>query len=230
MSQGLDAFIIPENWRELGMSPFSWPHFSFAVDEAPDTSSGGNWIEYGPERINGERRLDPSHNGWNDIKGMLRGMNRWAHVLITIIARNLWHGPYHGKSRLEEGRQRVREWCKTIDPQSDPLLQSVIEDLLDSYGMSDRLAEDGIAEYIVLRFLNDPVWEYAGEYISLNRFMSYVRRSKHDDKSWTKMHIATFLMNLHSGVYRDTALRKNKAKQAKEASLSYIRSHTDMLQ
>ena len=83
---------------------------------------------------------DNSHASWNDIRGMLKDVGLWKHMLLMCGAYNLNYGSFYAPDRSQQVSSATADTTQLLSPETDAQFQQLLPLMLEDAG---RLNERG---------------------------------------------------------------------------------------
>ena len=130
----------------------------------------------------------------------LRSTRLWAFTLVAVSVQNAWWAPF-GDCRFDELlKESAGEYFSLADPNTCPVFQALLPELLSDKGQEDRLCEHDIAETTFLTSQVDHAFAGRGTRVALSRFLGFLKRHRVEDRpAWGLRKLALFAWGLTTG-------------------------------
>jgi hypothetical protein len=157
---------------------------------SPDMGSNNvacvSYLQYGPLHLNLDVTYDFSHGAYNDVKGMEKDVGLWPSVLMLTTAYNCRYGSDLSPNRLKQIRESLFEYMLKADPQTCPLYNGYLPDILRQAGVPELMSDPDIAFEFWDKMIDDPLLTTMLTKVNLSRFFDPQFRAMKEKKVWAK--------------------------------------------
>lgn len=172
---GLLHFCVPP--APETPSPILWPRLSISPDQGSDGTAALCFMVWSLG-CNVDVAFDPSHACWNDLLVGIKSANLYRHLLLSLIRLNVPTGPWSEDMRYKQCLQGLQELLSTETPQSCPLFQAFLPDMLAEEAGKDLQTDSDPAGAMWRRLSESNPFSTKGTKVVLGRFMDVLRKSR----------------------------------------------------
>jgi len=171
------------------------PCLTVVPDQGSDGVAALSWLK----ACDGGKTLttewwDPSHRGWRCVSGTAKHCGLWTTIVLLLIANSVNYKAYSMWYAVQ--KQVFELWLKHMNPETCPFLDRWLPDILEDFGWSSRISEEGIKAEVWEEMWNSPVLKGKGTSYSLVRWYLLVDSAVFNRKWTTVKRICFLVMSL----------------------------------
>lgn len=164
-------------------------------------------------QVNIEFLFDVSHGVWRDQEAAVKDLQLTSWVHIMVITFNLLHSPWNSAAKYLALREAFSEFLDHLTD-SCPLLDSMLSELAQDFGMPDMMHEQDLAHQVIGRMRTAWGAHVKGAQVKMCRFANWVDRAEEFDASWSLSWLRVQVYGLQEGHFNFTNRQALLAKSS----------------